>query len=41
MEVLGTATRFGLTSFGGPVGHLGYFREEYLSLLVWADEVVQ
>jgi len=41
MEVLGAATRLGLTSFGGPVAHLGYFREEYVSLLRWADEVIQ
>ena len=28
LEVLAAATRLGLTSFGGPVAHLGYFRSE-------------
>ena len=28
LEVLAIFTRLGLTSFGGPVAHLGYFREE-------------
>ena len=30
LEVLGVALRLGLTSFGGPIAHLGYFREEYV-----------
>ncbi|MGZ0085674.1 hypothetical protein ACWNXI_08870 [Caldibacillus thermoamylovorans] len=30
-EVGITALRLGLTSFGGPVAHLGYFYEEYVS----------
>ena len=30
LEVLGVSTRLGLTSFGGPIAHLGYFREEYV-----------
>jgi chromate transporter len=25
LEVLGVATRLGLTSYGGPIAHLGYF----------------
>lgn len=29
-EVAITALRLGLTSFGGPVAHLGYFYEEYV-----------
>jgi hypothetical protein len=29
-EVLWVALRLGLTSFGGPIAHLGYFREEYV-----------
>jgi chromate transporter len=37
-EVLFVATRLGLTSFGGPVAHLGYFREEYVSRRKWLDE---
>jgi chromate transporter len=27
-EVLWAFLRLGLTSFGGPIAHLGYFREE-------------
>ena len=28
LEVLRVATRLGLTSFGGPIAHLGYFHAE-------------
>ncbi|TMD96375.1 MAG: hypothetical protein E6I80_30145, partial [Chloroflexi bacterium] len=28
LEVLGVFTILGLTSFGGPIAHLGYFRQE-------------
>ncbi|CAA9541217.1 MAG: Chromate transport protein ChrA, partial [uncultured Thermomicrobiales bacterium] len=38
LEVLAVATRLGLTSFGGPVAHLGYFREEYVARRKWLDE---
>ena len=38
LEVLGVATRLGLTSFGGPVAHLGYFRDEYVARRKWLDE---
>src|SRR3954465_9088146 len=38
LEVLGVATRLGLTSFGGPVAHLGYFRDEYVVRRRWVDE---
>ncbi len=38
LEVLGVATRLGLTSFGGPIAHLGYFREEYVNRRKWLDE---
>ena len=38
LEVLAVATRLGLTSFGGPVAHLGYFREEYVDRRRWVDE---
>ena len=38
LEVLGVATRLGLTSFGGPIAHLGYFREEYVARRRWIDE---
>ena len=40
IEVLGVATRLGLTSFGGPIAHLGYFREEYVRRRKWIDEDV-
>lgn len=38
LEVLRVATGLGLTSFGGPVAHLGYFREEYVVRRQWLDE---
>ncbi len=38
LEVLGVALRLGLTSFGGPVAHLGYFRREYVIRRQWLDE---
>jgi chromate transporter len=37
-EVWKTAFRLGLTSFGGPVAHLGYFHEEYVKRQKWLDE---
>ena len=37
-EVLLVATRLGLTSFGGPIAHIGYFREEYVVRRAWLDE---
>jgi chromate transporter len=37
-EVLKAATGLGLTSFGGPVAHIGYFREEYVVRRKWVDE---
>ncbi len=30
--------RLGLTSFGGPIAHLGYFRAEYVMRRRWLDE---
>lgn len=30
--------KLGLTSFGGPVAHLGYFRHAYVERLKWLDE---
>ncbi|MCC3373953.1 chromate efflux transporter [Cohnella sp. REN36] len=32
------ALKLGLTSFGGPVAHLGYFREEYVRKRRWLTE---
>ena len=37
-EVLLTAGWLGLTSFGGPVAHIGYFREAYVVRRKWLDE---
>jgi chromate transporter len=37
-EVLWVSTRLGLTSFGGPIAHLGYFHEEYVKRRKWLDE---
>ncbi|RRR77150.1 MAG: chromate efflux transporter [Candidatus Viridilinea halotolerans] len=38
LEVLVVFTRLGLTSFGGPVAHVGYFREELVRRRKWLDE---
>jgi chromate transporter len=38
LEVLRVSLRLGLTSFGGPVAHLGYFRDEYVVRRRWIDE---
>ena len=38
LEVLGVFGRLGLTSFGGPVAHLGYFHEEVVARRKWVDE---
>jgi len=38
MEILFVSTRLGLTSFGGPTAHLGYFHEEYVRRRKWMDE---
>ena len=37
-EVFWVALRLGLTSFGGPIAHLGYFRQEYVVRRRWLDE---
>ena len=37
-EVLLVATRLGLTSFGGPIAHIGYFRQEYVVRRRWLAE---
>src|SRR5437016_7985717 len=38
LEVLAVFLRLGLTSFGGPVAHLGYFREEFVRRRRWLDD---
>ena len=37
-EVLAVFLRLGLTSFGGPIAHLGYFRAEIVARRGWLDE---
>jgi chromate transporter len=37
-EVFLVFLRLGLTSFGGPVAHLGYFRAEFVARRKWLDE---
>jgi chromate transporter len=37
-EVLGAFLKLGLTSFGGPVAHLGYFRAEFVERRRWLDD---
>jgi chromate transporter len=37
-EVFTTFLKLGLTSFGGPIAHLGYFRDELVLRRKWIDE---
>src|SRR5829696_3524874 len=39
-EVFAAFLKLGLTSFGGPIAHLGYFRAEYVERRRWLDEAV-
>lgn len=38
VEVLATFLKLGVTSFGGPIAHLGYFREEIVVRRRWVDD---
>lgn len=38
LEILKASTKLGLTSFGGPVAHLGYFKNEYIDKRKWLDD---
>lgn len=38
LEIFFVSLRLGLTSFGGPTAHLGYFHEEYVRRRKWMDE---
>lgn len=38
LEVLGIFLMLGLTCFGGPIAHIGYFREEFVLRRRWLDE---
>ncbi|MCP3031772.1 chromate efflux transporter [Halobacillus sp. A1] len=37
-EILFASTKLGLTSFGGPVAHLAYFKDEYVDRKKWLDD---
>jgi chromate transporter len=37
-EVASAFLKLGLTSFGGPIAHLGYFRDEFVVRRRWIDE---
>jgi chromate transporter len=37
-EVFAVFLKLGLTSFGGPIAHLGYYREELVARRKWLDE---
>jgi chromate transporter len=38
LEVLRAFLKLGLTSFGGPIAHLGYFRKEFVVRRRWLDD---
>ncbi|WP_439893348.1 chromate efflux transporter (plasmid) [Ralstonia sp. 25C] len=38
LEVLGVFLKLGLTSFGGPIAHLGYFRHAFVERRRWLDD---
>ncbi|TFL14051.1 chromate efflux transporter [Pusillimonas caeni] len=38
VEVFGAFLKLGLTSFGGPIAHLGYFRSEFVERRRWLDD---
>lgn len=38
LELFLVSIKLGLTSFGGPTAHLGYFHEEYVRKRKWMDE---
>lgn len=38
LEILLAFLRLGLTSFGGPIAHLGYFRHEFVQRRRWLDD---
>ncbi|WP_321798250.1 chromate efflux transporter [Caballeronia sp. J97] len=38
LEVLAVFLRLGLTCFGGPIAHMGYFRREFVERRRWLDD---
>jgi chromate transporter len=39
-EVFRAFLKLGVTSFGGPIAHLGYFHNEFVERRKWIDEAV-
>jgi len=37
-EIFGAFLKLGLTAFGGPIAHLGYFRTEFVARRHWLDD---
>ena len=38
IEIFLIFLRLGLSSFGGPIAHIGYFRQEFVGKRKWLDE---
>src|SRR5579885_2730284 len=38
LEVLSIFLRLGVSCFGGPIAHIGYFRDEFVTRRRWLDE---
>src|SRR5699024_6503747 len=38
LEILLSSSKLGVTSFGGPVAHLAYFKDEYVDRKKWLDD---
>src|ERR1700757_2978697 len=38
LEVLFIFLKLGVTCFGGPIAHIGYFRDEFVARRRWLDE---
>lgn len=38
LEILKASTKLGISSFGGPIAHLAYFKSEYVDKRKWLDE---
>ena len=38
LEVLRVFLKLGLSCFGGPIAHIGYFRDEFVVQRKWIDE---
>ena len=37
-EVFRAFLKLGISAFGGPIAHLGYFRDEFVTRRRWVDE---